>query len=206
MHMVGCFRQGDSSGALGGSGGEALHVDLHFVKGSRRVCASGSVAGCPEPDPAELPAWPERQREWTAARGACLLPEGHLSHHHPQGGLPWRGLLHMHLWPASNRLKASTDLPHCYRWVGQRLTRMGVVRPHTVLTQLPWKIQSDSISRVGFGAFTATVRRDWIYRGKSQSHILWSHASYETQRHSSRERITKMSSLIYVRLQQESFS
>lgn len=138
------------------------------------------------PQPSSSAGWASVTRAATHASLTCIRPAQ--SKHRP----------------ASLLLVSRTKTSPQFRCTS--LTRMGVVRPHTVLTQLPWKIQSDSISRVGFGAFTATVRRNWIYRGKSQSHILWSHASYETQRHSSRERITKMSSLIYVWLQQESFS
>ncbi len=86
--FIECVRQSNSTRASGGSSGEALHSDLQCFKGTRRVSQAGPLARCPEPDPAELPARPKRQCERTAACGARLLPEGHLGHHHPQGGLP----------------------------------------------------------------------------------------------------------------------
>lgn len=125
--FFGCLRQSNSTTASGSSSGEALYSNLQCFEGPRWVSEAGTLAGCPKPDPAELPAWPKRQREWTATCGACLLPKRHLGYHHPQGGLPRRGLLHLHLWHASVRFKAGTDLPHCYRWVRPlRITLMGV--------------------------------------------------------------------------------
>lgn len=112
-----CFRQSNSTSGSESSSGQALHSDLHRLERSRWICEAGALAGCPESDPAELPAGQQRQREWTAARRAVLLVEGHLSDHHPQGGLPrWR-LLHLHLWTASFWFKAGTDMSHCWRWV-----------------------------------------------------------------------------------------
>lgn len=131
--FFGCLRQSNSTTASGSSTGEALYSNLQCFEGPRWVSEAGALAGCPKPDPAELPAWPKRQREWTATCGARLLPKRHLGYHHPQGGLPRRGLLHLHLWHASVRFKAGTDLPHCYWWVRPlRITLMGVELLHEV--------------------------------------------------------------------------
>lgn len=120
--LVGCFRQGNGTRALGSSGGEAIHSDVQCLEGARRVSEAGALAGCPKPDPAELPTRQQRQCERAAVCGARLLPERHLSHHHPQGGFPWRRLLHLHLWHESFRFKAGTDVPHCYLWVSPVMT------------------------------------------------------------------------------------
>lgn len=115
--LGGCFRQSNSTSGSESSSGQALHSDLHRLERSRWICEAGALAGCPEPDPAELPAGQQRQCEWTAARRAVLLVEGHLGNHHPQGGLPGWRLLHLHLWAASFWFKAGTDMPHCWWWV-----------------------------------------------------------------------------------------
>lgn len=112
-----CIRQSNGSSASGSTRGEAFHFNLQCFTGSRWVSEVGALAGCPEPDPAELPAWPKGQREWATTRGACLFPKRHLRHNHPQGGLPrWR-LLHLHLRHSPVWFKAGSHLPHCHLWV-----------------------------------------------------------------------------------------
>lgn len=111
------LRQGDCAPAAGSPGAEALYSNLQCFEGQRGDFEAGALVGCPKPDPAELPARPKRQREWTATCGARPFSERHLGHHHPQGRLSWRGLLHLHFWNVSIWIKNGTDLPHSYWWV-----------------------------------------------------------------------------------------
>jgi len=128
MSLIGgCSRQSNSTRASGSSDWQALHSELQCFEGTRRIPEAGSLAGRPEPDPAELPAWQQRQCEWPAARGARLLSQGHLSYHHSSRELPWWRLLHLHLWPESLRFEAGTDVSHCFGWVNSIMVNILIV-------------------------------------------------------------------------------
>lgn len=105
------LRQSNGTPAAWSSGAEALYSDLQCFKRQRGDFKASALAGCPKPDPADLPTWPKRQREWSATCGACPIPERHLGYHHPKGGLQRRGLLHLHFWHAPIWIKAGTNMP-----------------------------------------------------------------------------------------------
>lgn len=112
-----CLRQGFSSDTRGGPGWAALHSELYACQGQRRIGSSDPLAGCAEPDVNHLPAWWKRQCERTAACGASFFTTRCQCYHHQTGQLQGWGLLHLHLWSLSQRLKRRTNLPYCHRWV-----------------------------------------------------------------------------------------
>lgn len=105
------LRQSNGTPAAWSSGAEALYSDLQCYKGQRGDVKAGALAGCPKPDPADLPTWPKRQCKRAATCGACAVPKRHLINHHPKSGLQRWGLLHLHFWHAPIWIEAGTNLP-----------------------------------------------------------------------------------------------